>query len=131
MLPRLAHADITHLDNTLVRLLGWGKASAHKTILRLFQRFNQASATRVYTSSYAWLFGKLQLNPITLDVDSSVTKPLGQPIRRCHQGATQSQEQRPRQSPPHPLMAFPADWPLVPNFWLRPGNIASSNNIEG
>ena len=24
-----------------------------------------------------------------------------------------------------------ADWRLVPNFWLRPGNTASNNNIEG
>ncbi|MBK6593146.1 MAG: transposase [Burkholderiales bacterium] len=30
----------------------------------------------------------------------------------------------------HPLMAFVADWRLVANFWLRPGNTASSNNIE-
>ena len=28
-------------------------------------------------------------------------------------------------------MAFVADWRLVANFWLRPGNTASSNNIEG
>jgi hypothetical protein len=31
----------------------------------------------------------------------------------------------------HPLMAFVADWRLVANFWLHPGNTASSNNIEG
>ena len=30
----------------------------------------------------------------------------------------------------HPLMAFVADWRLVANFWLRPGNTASSNNTE-
>ena len=27
-------------------------------------------------------------------------------------------------------MAFLADWRFVANFWLRPGNTASSNNIE-
>jgi hypothetical protein len=28
-------------------------------------------------------------------------------------------------------MAFVADWRLVANFWLRPGNTALSNNIKG
>ena len=27
----------------------------------------------------------------------------------------------------HPLLAFCADWRLVANFWLRPGNTSSSN----
>jgi hypothetical protein len=69
---RFAHADITRLDSTLVRLFDWGKAAGHKAIVRLFQRFDQPSATRVQSSSYRWLFDKLQLNPITLDVDSTV-----------------------------------------------------------
>ena len=29
----------------------------------------------------------------------------------------------------HPLLAFVADWRLVANFWLRPGNTSSSNNV--
>ena len=29
----------------------------------------------------------------------------------------------------HPLLAFCADWRLVANFWLRPGNTSSSNNV--
>ena len=37
---RFAHADITRLDSTLVRLFGWGKAAGHKAIVRLFQRFD-------------------------------------------------------------------------------------------
>ncbi|MBK6594239.1 MAG: hypothetical protein IPG23_16940 [Burkholderiales bacterium] len=69
---RFAHADITRLDSTLVRLFDWGKAAGHKAIVRLFQRFDQVSASRVQSSSYRWLFDKLQLNPITLDVDSTV-----------------------------------------------------------
>ncbi len=44
---RFAHADITRLDATLVRLFDWGKAAGHKAIVRLFQRFDQGSATRV------------------------------------------------------------------------------------
>lgn len=50
--PRFAHADITRLDATLVRLFDWGHAAGHKAIVRLFQRFDQGSANRVQTSSY-------------------------------------------------------------------------------
>ncbi|WP_291921523.1 hypothetical protein [Limnohabitans sp.] len=49
---RFAHADITRLDATLVRLFGWGNAAGHKAIIRLFQRIDQPIATRVPASSY-------------------------------------------------------------------------------
>ena len=52
---RFAHADITRLDSTLVRLFDWGKAAGHKAIVRLFQRFDQVSASRVQASSRRWL----------------------------------------------------------------------------
>jgi hypothetical protein len=50
---RFVHADITRLDSTLIRLFGRGRAAGYKTIVRLFQRADQASATRVQMSSYA------------------------------------------------------------------------------
>ena len=31
----------------------------------------------------------------------------------------------------HPLLAFVADWRLVANFWLRPGNVSSLKNAQG
>ena len=77
---RFVHADITRLDSTLIRLFGWSKAPGHKAIVRLFQRFDQMSATRVQMSSYQWLFNKLGLGPITLDVDSSVLTRWGSQI---------------------------------------------------
>jgi len=125
---RFAHADITRLDATLVRLFDWGHAAGHKAIVRLFQRFDQYSATRVHTSSYRWLFDKLQLNPITLDVDSTVLTRWG---NRQEGGAKGYNPKNKGRASHHPLMAFVADWRLVANFWLRPGNTASSNNIEG
>lgn len=125
---RFSHADITRLDATLVRLFDWGQAAGHKAIVRLFQRFDQSSASRVQGSSYRWLFDKLQLNPITLDVDSTVLTRWGKQI----EGGTKGYNPRNKgRASHHPLMAFVADWRLVANFWLRPGNTASSNNIEG
>ena len=125
---RFAHADITRLDATLVRLFDWGHAAGHKAIVRLFQRFDQSSASRVHTNSYAWLFDKLRLNPITLDVDSTVLTRWGNQIEGGAKGYNPKNKGR---ASHHPLLAFVADWRLVSNFWLRPGNTSSSNNIQG
>ena len=43
--------------------------------MRLFNRFDQDSANEMQNQSYNWLFNKLALNPITLDVKSTVTTP--------------------------------------------------------
>ena len=123
---RFAHADITRLDATLVRLFDWGHAAGHKAIVRLFQRFDQPSASRVQASSYRWLFDKLRLFPITLDVDSTVLTRWGSQIEGGAKGYNPKNRGR---ASHHPLLAFVADWRLVANFWLRPGNTSSSNNI--
>lgn len=125
---RFAHADITRLDSTLVRLFDWGQAAGHKAIVRLFQRFDQPSATRVQSSSYRWLFDKLRLNPITLDVDSTVLTRWGTQIEGGAKGYNPKHQGR---ASHHPLLAFVADWRLVANFWLRPGNTSSANNVLG
>jgi hypothetical protein len=62
---RFAHADITRLDSSLVRLFDWGRAAGHKAVVGLFQHFDQASGIRDLASTYRWLFDKVQLNPIT------------------------------------------------------------------
>ena len=66
---RFVHADITRLDCTPIRLFGWSKAAGHKAIVRLFQRFDQASAKRVQLRRYQWLFSELGLGPVILNVD--------------------------------------------------------------
>jgi len=123
---RFAHADITRLDRTLMRLFGWSKAAGHKAIVRLFQRFDQGSASQLQASSFSWLFNKLGLGPVTLDVDSSVLTRWGSQIEGGAKGYNPKHHGR---SSHHPLLAFVADSRLVANFWLRPGNTNSSNNV--
>lgn len=124
---RFVHADITRLDATLVRLFGWGKAAGHKAIVRLFQRFDQASATLMQTCSYRWFFDQLRLPSITLDVDSTVLTRWGAQIEGGTKGYNPKHHGR---ASHHPLLAFVADWRLVANFWLRPGNTGSANNAQ-
>ncbi len=106
---RFAHADITRLDTTLTRLFGWSKVAGHKAIVRLFQRFTQSDANCLQTHSYRWLFGKLKLNPITLDVDSTVITRWGSQTQGGSKGYNPRNHSRNNH---HPLLAFVADWRL-------------------
>ena len=61
---RFVHSDITRLDKTLARLFGWSRVAEHKSIMRLFQRFDQSKATELQRNYFNWLFEKLNLNRI-------------------------------------------------------------------
>ena len=124
---RFVHTDITRLDSTLARLFGWSRAAGHKAIVRLFQRFTQIDANRLQTSSYHWLFQKLALGPITLDIDSTVLTRWGHKIEGSTKGYNPKHHGRHSH---HPLLAFVADWRLVANLWLRPGSSHSANNAQ-
>jgi len=122
---RFAHAEITRLDATLVRIFGWTRAAGHKAIVRLFQRFDIEHASRVQANSYRWLFGKLALSRITLDVDSTVITRWGSQVQGADKGYNPKHHGRLSH---HPLLAFVADYRLVANFWLRPGKAHTANN---
>ena len=122
---RFVHSDITRLDKTLARLFGWSRVAEHKSIMRLFQRFDQSKATELQRNCFNWLFKKLNLNRITLDVDSTVITRWGQQIQGASKGYNPRNHGR---NSHHPLIAFVADWRLVANFWLRPGSAYTTNN---
>ena len=69
----------------------------------------------------------MRLNPITLDVDSTVLTRWGGQIEGAAEGYNARNKGR---ASHHPLMAFVTDWRLVANFWLRPDNMTSSHNFE-
>lgn len=122
---RFCHADITRLDSTLARLFDWPRTAGHKAIVRLFQRFDHSRANRLQASSYRWLFDQLKLNPITLDVDSTVMTRWGGQIEGASKGYNPKHHGR---NSHHPLLAFVSDWRLVANLWLRPGASHTANN---
>jgi Transposase DDE domain group 1 len=122
---RFAHAEITRLDATLVRIFGWPRAAGHKAIVRLFQRFDIEHASNVQASTYRWLYAKLALPSITLDVDSTVITRWGSQIQGGDKGYNPKHHGR---CSHHPLLAFVADYRLVANFWLRPGKAHTASN---
>ena len=82
--------------------------------MRLFQRFDQPKATDLQHKRFNWLFGKLNLNRITLDVDSAVITRWGHQIEGASKGYNSKNHGR---NSHHPLIAFVADWRLVANFF--------------
>jgi len=75
---------------------------------------------------YRWLFGKVPaMKSVTLDFDSTVVTRNGQQEGACR-GYNPARHGRVSH---HPLLAFIADFRLIANFWLRPGNVHSANNV--
>ena len=123
---RFAHAETVRMDGTLTRLFGWPKPAGHKAILRLFGRFDMLANERVQAESYRWFFDQISaLKQVTLDVDSTVITRNG-----VQEGATRGYNPGRRgRASHHPLLAFVAEARMVANFWLRPGNAHSANNV--
>jgi hypothetical protein len=81
---------------------------------------------RVLAESYRWVFGKLaSLSRLTLDLDSTVVTRNGEQ-EAASRGYNPAKHGR---ASHHPLLAFVVEARLVANFWLRPGNAASANNV--
>jgi hypothetical protein len=123
---RFAHAETVRFDGTLTRLFVWPKAAAYQAIIRLFKRFDMARNEAVQASIYHWFFTQINtLRRITLDMDSTVLTRHGE-----QEGATRGYNPGRRGRPSHhPLLAFVAETRMVANFWLRPGNAYTSNNV--
>ena len=123
---RFVHAETVRMDTTLTRLFGWSRAAGHKAIVRLFSRFDMLTNERVQAEAYRWLFGKIQaLKRLTLDLDSTVITRTG-----TQEGASRGYNPGRRgRASHHPLLAFVAEARMVANFWLRPGNAHSANNV--
>jgi len=123
---RFEHGEVTRHDTVLQRLFGFSRMANFKAIIRLFRKFDQPTNDRVFGRLYAWLFGQIQLDGLTLDLDSTVMTRYGE-----QEGATRGYNPRkPGRKSHHPLMAFVADLRMVANLWLRPGNSHTANNVK-
>ncbi|SDY84782.1 IS1380 family transposase [Nitrosomonas halophila] len=121
---RFEHSEVTRHDPVLQKLFGFKRMANFKAIMRFFRKFDQATTMHVFGRLYRWFFGKLQLNHLTLDLDSTVMTRYGE-----QEGAARGYNPRkPGRYSHHPLMAFIADARMIANLWLRPGNSHSANN---
>lgn len=121
---RFEHGEVTRQDTVLQRLFGFVRMANFKAVIRLFRKFDQPTNDRVFGRLYAWLFGQLQMDGLTLDLDSTVMTRYG-----TQEGAARGYSPaKPGRSSHHRLMAFVADTRMVANLWLRSGNSHTANN---
>jgi len=73
--------------------------------MRLFRRFDQATLMRVFSRLYRWFIDNLQVNYLTLDLDSTVMTRYGQ-----QEGAARGYNPR----KPGRCCVFHGNWTLSP-----------------
>ena len=119
-----SHLDLVRYDRVLSKMIGWDIGAGHRAYQRYFNKFNQAINQEVFGYLYKWFFGQLIFDNYTLDFDSTVM------VREGNQeGAVKGYNpKRPGRNSHHPLLAFVSDVRMIANYWLRPGNVSSSNN---
>lgn len=123
---RFEHCDITRHDDVMRQVWGFKQMAGHKAIQRFFNRYTRSDNESISKQMYGWFFDGLSFDNYTLDVDSTVMTRYG-----TQQGATKGYNpKKPGRASHHPLMAFVAETKMVANFWLRPGNAYTSNNLE-
>lgn len=74
---RFEHGEVTRHDTVLQRLFGFARMANFKAVIRLFSKFDQRTNDRVFGALYAWLFGQMQIDGLTLDLDSTVMTRYG------------------------------------------------------
>ena len=123
---RFSQIEISRHDRALAALFGWTQSAGHRAVVRLFQRFDGATHSRVQQQLYGGFFSQLALKRVTLDVDSSVVPRWGKTQKGARVGYNPRRHGR---ASHHPLIAFVADCRMIANFWLRPGDSNSANNM--
>ena len=123
---RFSQLEINRSDRVLARVFGWTQCAGHRAVVRLFERFDLATSSRVQQEIYGWFFSQLSLKRITLDVDSSVITRWGKQQQGARVGYNPRNHGR---ASHHPLIAFVADCRMIANFWLRPGDCSSAGNM--
>lgn len=123
---RYIHADWLRYDKTLHDIFGWEKMPSQSTYSRFFGKFSQQRNTEIFPSLQKWFFSQLQVNEITLDIDSTVITRSGN-----QEGSAKGYNPLKRgRNSHHPLMAFISQTRMVANAWLRPGNTADSSSCK-
>ncbi len=108
---RYIHADWLRYDTTLHDIFGWDKMPSQSTYSRFFGKFSQCRNSAVFPSLQNWFFSQLQVNDITLDIDSTVITRSGN-----QEGSAKGYNPLKRgRNSHHPLMAFVSQTRMVAN----------------
>ena len=119
------HLEVTRHDQAIAEIFDWEKMPGHRAFKRYFQKFDQATNHRVFTSLYQWFFNNLHFDNYTLDFDSSILTRYGD-----QQGSSKGYNpKKPGRKSHHPIIAFVHESRMIANCWLRPGDSYTTNNF--
>ena len=123
---RFSHTALVRFDDALKQIFGWKSVGSVSTFTRFFGKFRQREVDEVFGHINRWFWTQLAPKTLTLDLDSSVVTRYGE-----QEGASVGYNPHKRGRPAHhPLFAFAADIRMVVHAWLRPGDTASSSNVN-
>ena len=74
---KFEHLEVGRFDEVLRKIFGYKKMAAHKSYVRYFNKFSLAINQCVFSKVMAWFFDQVQINNITLDIDSTVLTRYG------------------------------------------------------
>ena len=121
-----SHCHWIRDDEVLKEIFGWSKTPAQSTYSRFFRKFSWKRNNAVFEPLQEWFMSQLQVDNITLDLDSSVISRYGNQ-QGAYPGYNPAKKGRPSH---HPLMAFMPQMRMVVNSWLRSGDTHDKNNYQ-
>ena len=74
---RFEHGEVTRHDPVLKEVFGFKRMANFKAVMRLFNKFSQSTNESVMDSLYRWMFNQININGITVDLDSTVMTRYG------------------------------------------------------
>jgi len=123
---RLAHSGTLRNDEVIQRIFGWEKGmGSQSTFTRFFKKFDQERNDRLFPALNRFWFSQLQLDKMTIDLDSTVITRHG-----TQEGVEKGYNpKRHGRGSHHPLIAFVAEAKMVANAWMRTGDSHSSTDF--
>lgn len=121
-----SQTDISRSDPAIQRVFDWTKVAEHKAIQRFLQKFNLETSSRYMREVYQWLYSQIPMKAVNIELDSTVVTRSGKQIEGAKIGYNPRYRGR---NSHHPLIAFIGSMRLIVNFWLRPGNCSTANNL--
>ena len=123
---RYIDAEWLRYDRTLQSIFGWEKIPSQSTYSRFFGKFSRKRNSEVFPELQKWFVDQVEIENITLDIDSTVITRYG-----SQEGSAKGYNPQKRgRNSHHPLIAFISQTRMVANAWLRPGNTADSSNCK-
>ena len=114
-------------DPVVPELIGIRRVASQSVLSRFFQGFESAGTNlRCFRPLWHWMMNRLPSAPegYTLDLDSTRLLHEG----KHQEGVVRGYTKGGLKPCLHPLLAVLAEVRLAAQFWLRPGNVACSNN---